>query len=135
MKNQPLFRTIWALAVALLLFAPGCGDDKTLCELIDGEWEVTSFRIDGNELIGNDIDEASFEFEANGCEGTYSTRTVSGSDEETDEGDYTIDEEDSIIEFDGDDNVYELKIEGDNLEMRFEDDDLGVEGILKAKRK
>src|SRR5687768_16691836 len=118
------FRTFFVLlAVAAISFS-SCDDDTVSLPTKDklvGTWDITSYKLDGDEYIGFIFDSASLQFEAyTGEEGQF-IQEVTFPDEEstTISGAYTFDEEDDKVamEYDGDLIFARITITGDdNLE-------------------
>lgn len=134
-----------ALAL-LLLILPGftsCDkddDDKNNSDLrvaIVGDWEVTSFTIDGVEVIGTVILASKMEFEAySGSNGDFEWSINYGDgSSETQFGDYEVDEEDKEVELqssDGEIFKLEAEVDGDDLELSGNLD--GERIVIKADR-
>jgi hypothetical protein len=134
-----------ALAL-LLLVLPGftsCDKDddndnnSNLRVAIVGDWEVTSFTIDGVEVIGTIILASKMEFEGySGANGDFewSINYGDGSSEKQ-SGDYTVDEEDKEVELqsaDGETLKMEADVKGDKLELSGNLD--GERVVIKADR-
>ena len=131
-------------AIALLLLASGftsCKKDKddenNLREAVVGDWEVTSFTIDGVEVMGTVILASKMEFEAySGSNGDFEWSINYGDgSSETQSGDYEVDQEDQEIELqsgDGETIKLEADIDGDELELSGNLD--GERIVIKADR-
>jgi hypothetical protein len=135
-------------AIALfLLILPGltsCKKDdndkngnSNLREAIVGEWEITSFTLDGVEVMGTIILASKMEFEAySGSNGDFEWRINYGDgSSETQSGDYEVDEEDKEVELqsnDGETFKLDLDIDGDELELSGNLD--GERIVIKADR-
>jgi hypothetical protein len=120
--------TAIALFLLVLPSLVGCkkDDDKdsnsNLRQAIVGEWEVTSFTIDGVEVIGSIVLASKMEFEAySGSNGDFEWSINYGDgSSETQLGDYEVDEEDKEIELrsqDGEVFKLDVDIDGDKLEL------------------
>lgn len=134
-----------ALAL-LLLVLPGftsCDkdDDKennsNLRVAIVGEWEITSFTIDGVEVMGTIILASKMEFETySGSNGDFEWGINYGDgSSETQFGDYEVDEEDKEVELQSNDGeIFKLEadVDGDELELSGILD--GERVIIKADR-
>lgn len=127
-----------ALAL-LLLVLPGftsCDkdDDKennsNLRVAIVGEWEITSFTIDGVEVMGTIILASKMEFETySGSNGDFEWGINYGDgSSETQFGDYEVDEEDKEVELQSNDG------ENFKLDIDIDGDDLELSGILDGER-
>lgn len=129
----------------LLLVASGftsCKKDKdddkdNLRGAVVGEWEVTSFTIDGVEVMGTIILASKMEFEAySGSNGDFEWSINYGDgSSETQSGDYEVDEEDQEIELqsgDGETIKLEAEVDGDELELSGNLD--GERVVIKADR-
>ena len=128
MKNTISRSTLQALGL-ILLFLPGlvsCKKDKNdepaLRDQIVGEWEITSFTVDGLELMDFALNSSVLEFgTADGSKGDYqwSFNYIDGTSTNTD-GDYEVDEDSEEVIFDGktqSEMRYDLDLDGDELEM------------------
>ncbi|MDX1913786.1 MAG: lipocalin family protein [Saprospiraceae bacterium] len=126
-------------ALSLLLFVipaiTSCDKCKekiepTVKERLVGEWEITSFTIDGVEAKGSVILSSNMEFEAyTGSNGDFEWFIIyTDGSSETQTGDYEVDEEDREIELESND--------GDRLKLEYEldGDDLELSGILDGER-
>lgn len=133
-----------AAIALLLLLASGfssCKKDKddenNLREAVVGDWEVTSFTIDGVEVMGTVILASKMEFEAySGSNGDFEWSINYGDgSSETQSGDYEVDQEDQEIELQsGDGEIIKLEadIDGDELELSGNLD--GERIVIKADR-
>jgi hypothetical protein len=136
-----------AIALFLLVFSSFASckkddDDKNnnssnLRQAIVGEWEVTSFTIDGVEVIGTVILASKMEFEAySGSNGDFEWSLNYGDgSSETQFGGYEVDQEDKEVELkSADGEVLKLKvdIESDDLELSGNLD--GERAVIKADR-
>ncbi len=133
-----------AAIALLLLLASGftsCKKDKddenNLREAVVGDWEVTSFTIDGVEVMGTVILASKMEFEAySGSNGDFEWSINYGDgSSETQSGDYEVDQEDQEIELqsgDGETIKLEADIDGDELELSGNLD--GERIVIKADR-
>lgn len=105
-------------------------DNSNLRAGIVGDWEVTSFTIDGVEVMGTVILASKMEFEGySGSNGDFEWSINYGDgSSENQSGDYEVDEEDQEIELqsnDGDVLKLEAEVDGDDLELS---------GILDGER-
>lgn len=126
-----------ALALLLLVLAgfTSCkkDDDKdndNLRATIVGEWEVTSFTLDGVEVMGTIVLASKMEFEAySGSNGDFEWSINYGDgSSELQVGDYEVDEEDKEVELQSNDGEI-FKLEAD-----IDGDDLELSGILDGER-
>lgn len=128
MKNAVSKSTLLVFSI-LLLTLPGlqsCKKDKNdgpaLHEQLAGEWEITSFTVDGLEMMDLVLNSSTLEFEeTEGSNGDYawSFQYTDGSSTNT-TGGYEVDEDAKELIFDGDtesEMKYELDINGDELEL------------------
>lgn len=103
---------------------------SSLGEAIAGEWELSSFTIDGVEIMGAVISASKMEFEA--CIGPYSdfkwNLSYNDGSGETQAGNYEEDYEDKKIELISSDGTV-LKLDFD-----FNGDGLNLSGILDGER-
>lgn len=130
----------------LLLVLPGftsCDkdDDKdntpNLRVAIVGDWEITSFTLDGVEVIGTVISASKMEFEAySGSNGDFEWNITYGDgSSDNQSGDYEVDEEDKEVEFqsaDGEILKLQVDVDGDRLELSGNLD--GDRVVIKADR-
>lgn len=126
-----------ALALLLLVLSgfTSCkkDDDKdndNLRAAIVGEWEVTSFTLDGVEVMGTVVLASKMEFEAySGSNGDFEWSINYGDgSSELQSGDYEVDEEDKEVELQSNDGeIFKLEadVDGDELELS---------GILDGER-
>lgn len=134
-------------AFALLLFVlPGLtsckkdddkNDNSNLRAAIVGDWEVTSFTIDGVEVMGTVILSSKMEFETySGSNGDFEWSIHYGDgSSENQSGDYEVDQEDKEVELqsnDGEILKLDVDIDGDELELSGNLD--GERVVIKADR-
>lgn len=128
--------TAIALLMLLALGFTSCKKDKDdngnsdLRAAIVGEWEITSFTIDGVEVMGSVILASKMEFEAytssNG-DFEWSINYGDGSSE-TQIGDYEVDQEDKEVELQSNNGeIFKLDVDIDS-------DDLELSGNLDGER-
>ncbi len=143
---KTVFSKINLTALALfLLVAPGftsCDkdDDNKETDLrvaIVGDWEVTSFTIDGVEVVGTVVLASKMEFEAyTGSNGDFEWLINYGDgSSENQSGDYEVDQEDKEVELqssDGEILKLDVDIDGDDLELSGNLD--GERVVIKAER-
>ena len=143
---KTVFSKINLTALALfLLVAPGftsCDkdDDNKETDLrvaIVGDWEVTSFTIDGVEVVGTIVLASKMEFEAyTGSNGDFEWLINYGDgSSENQSGDYEVDQEDKEVELqssDGEILKLDVDIDGDDLELSGNLD--GERVVIKAER-
>jgi len=123
-----------ALLLMVALSLSSCVKDK-LANSLEGEWDVTSFVSDGEELIDPDfITSMTMEYEDYDSEKqegdcSWTIKYYDGSSFSLD-GTYEVDQEDAelTITFDGDSETFDLEIDGDELEIS------NADGKLKAER-
>ena len=143
---KTVFSKINLTALALFqLVAPGftsCDkdDDNKETDLrvaIVGDWEVTSFTIDGVEVVGTVVLASKMEFEAyTGSNGDFEWLINYGDgSSENQSGDYEVDQEDKEVELqssDGEILKLDVDIDGDDLELSGNLD--GERVVIKAER-
>ena len=103
------FRSLFILMAVAAISFTACNEDETvspLKEKLVGTWDVTSYKLSGDEYIGFIFESATLQFDAyTGEEGQF-IQVVTFPDEESTAitGDYTFDEEDDKVamEYDGD---------------------------------
>ena len=130
----------------LLLVLPGLAsckkdddknDNSNLRGAIVGEWDVTSFTIDGVEVMGTVILASKIEFETfSGSNGDFEWSINYGDgSSENQSGDYEVDQEDKEVELqsnDGEILKLDVDIDGDELELSGNLD--GERVVIKADR-
>ena len=133
-----------ALALSLLIlsgFTSCKKDDKDnnsdLRAAIIGDWEVTSFTLDGVEVMGTVVLASKMEFEAySGSNGDFEWSINYGDgSSELQSGDYEVDQEDKEVELqsnDGEILKLDVDIDGDELELSGNLD--GERVVIKADR-
>lgn len=128
MKNAISKSTLLAFGLLLLLL-PGlqsCKKDKhdepALREQLAGEWEITSFSVDGLEMMDALLASSTLEFEKYKADkGEYQWLFVytDGSSTNT-YGEYEVDEDSEELTFDSSTSfevTYDIDIDGDELEL------------------
>lgn len=144
MKNAFSILSTKTLALLLLVLpamtsCDKCKDDdkpSAKAQLV-GEWEIKSFTIDGVEVKGSIVTSSKMEFEAytgNNGDFEWTIQYADGSNE-TQSGDYEVDEEDQEIELEnaeGERQKFDYDLEGDDLELSGISD--GDRVVLKAER-
>ena len=104
------FRYLFILMAVVALSFTACNEDETvsppLKDKLVGTWDVTSYKLSGDEYMGFIFESASLQFDAyTGEEGQF-IQEVTFPDEESTaiSGDYTFLEEDDkvVMEYDGD---------------------------------
>ena len=123
LKNLKLFTTGLTL-LALVLFSTSCKKARTI-NLLEGDWEASSFTVDGEELINVEYSSLKIEFEEYGkTEGDFnltfvdvngSTIPFSGEYELNDdvsELDLTFNTTNEKVTFDFEVDKDDLKLEG-----------------------
>lgn len=134
-----------ALALSLLILSgfTSCkkDDDKDnnsdLRTAIVGDWEITSFTLDGVEVMGTVVLASKMEFETySGSNGDFEWSINYGDgSSELQSGDYEVDEEDKEVELqsnDGEILKLDVDIDGDELELSGNLD--GERVVIKADR-
>ena len=143
---QNVFSKLSTKTLALLLLVlpamtscDKCKDDDKPSDKAQfvGEWEIKSFTIDGVEVKGSVITSSKMEFEAyTGNNGDFEwTIQFADGTNETQSGDYEVDEADQEIEFEneeGERQKFDYDLEGDELELSGLSD--GERVVLKAER-
>lgn len=115
-------------------------DDTPKSELraaIVGEWEVTSFTLDGVEFMNTIIIASKMEFETySGSNGDFEwSINYSDGSSETQIGDYEVDEEDQEVELQSNDGeIFKLKAEVDGGELELSGNLDGQRVVIKADR-
>jgi len=119
MKKLTLITLLFAFSFSM----SGCLKDP-LANSLEGEWEVTSWRSGGLELI-DPLYVASFtmdfgDYDSADQEGDvdWTVRFSDGSSTSL-SGTYEVDQEDSelTVTFDGDSETFEIDLDGDDLEL------------------
>lgn len=133
-----------SLSFLLLVFATltftSCDKDdvKTpLTESIEGVWDVTSYKLEGDEYIGLIFEEAVLGFEATvDNEGVF-TQEVTFTDDETVfiTGPYVVDEEENDVYMEYDGEVIVAHIEINDGKMVWDGTQDGFPLVLKATRR
>lgn len=132
--------TLMLVALTSLTFISCDKEDAQppLKETLVGTWDITSYRLDGDEWIGFIVDEAHLRFDAyTGEEGTF-LESVTFPEEEpvTQEGAYSTDDDaDQVaMEYDGQIIVAEIRFDGpDRLEWNGEESNYPL--VIKAVRR
>jgi hypothetical protein len=120
-KNRIYTMLMFALVIISL---PACENDDvttpfTLKEELIGTWDITSYKLNGEEYIPSLVKSATIQFNPfTGLQGQF-TQEVTFSDEEslTLTGDYEVDEEEKEVrmEYEGDVITAEIEITGGNM--------------------
>lgn len=136
MKN--IFKTLtFALLLASAALFTSCNPELVLAKNLEGTWDVTSFTIDGEEIINAGLVSAEFEFdEYDGSEGDFKL-TLVGSTGATSigRGDYELNADGDEIDLnydDGSTEAYDVEVDGDKV--TFEGNIGGFLYIIKADR-
>lgn len=115
-------------------------DNNSAAELkenIVGIWDVTSFKLNGFELMGTVVDSASIEYKMfTGAKGDFAqeVKYLDEDPRETTEGKYEILSGDSVkMSADGDTYNVKITISGNQLQLEGEQD--GEPLVLKAKKR
>lgn len=134
-------------ALALLLLASSaftsCKKDKdtddepTIHEAIVGDWDVSSFTIDGVEIKGTIVQSSTLELDPyTGDNGDFEwTIVYTDGSSEVATGDYEVDAVDQEIKLESDEGdvlKFDFDLDGDDLELSGNLD--GERYVLKAER-
>jgi len=111
---------------------PEKSQDERLNDRLDGDWDVESLRVDGDEAIGDYVQKMTIEFEAKTSTGGKSTWELFDNDGAltTIEGSYTVQNDGEEISFEGDE--LEINVSGDNMDL--EGNVGGSYWIIKAEK-
>lgn len=120
---HPAFRTPLLCLTALATLALASCDDDDLDpreeanNRLEGDWDVTSWTLDGSEAIGFTVTSFEMEYDKEDAFDGEAEWTILAADGRTTRvsGDYEIEDEGRGIEVDGDD--FDLEIDGDRLEI------------------
>lgn len=86
--------------LSLSLALTSCDPVNALARNLAGEWQITSYLIDGNEQVGNTYQSIQYDF--SGYNGTQGTFTFTSIDQKGDrlvrEGNYQLNEEGTQID-------------------------------------
>ena len=136
MKKTTILMTFCLTAAMLFSSCEIFKKDDLLREDIVGEWDITSFTIDGVEAKGSVIKNSKMEFEKySGTSGDFEwTITYADGTLDFQDGEYEIDEDEKEIELinDGQKIKLEMELIEDRLELEGTID--GERYILKARR-
>lgn len=116
-------RLLFLLLLSSTFFVTSCGDDddldpnEALNNRLEGEWDVTSWTIDGVETIPALINSFTMEFDKEDPNGGETDWTIIDRDGDTQRfrGDYEIENAGTEIDIDGDE--LDIEIDGDELEL------------------
>ena len=114
-----ILRNLPIVALILLSFTQtSCNPQNTLARRLVGQWQVTSYLLDGKEEIGNTIQNMEFEFQAyyNG-QGNFSFRSIGMNDSLTLEK-----------------GIYKLNEDGDQVELWTEGDPVNIFDVWVSRR-
>lgn len=136
MKNSLRF-VLPALMLMSTAFLSSCNPETILAKNLEGDWEVTSYTVDGEEIMNFLVTRFDMEFEEyDGDEGDFNftvlyetgaTESLSGEYELNSEGD-----EIDLTYTDGTIEMWDIELDGDDLEI--ETNINGALLILKADR-
>lgn len=139
MKNSlknwfPLF-----LGLMLVFLMTSC--KEKLYNQLEGDWAVTSYKVDGVEAIGVDLESFTIEFDdydTDGEEGDYSWNfTYSDGTSESYDGTYEVDTENNEVTFNFDapfSGSYDFEVEIDGDELTLQGDINGFAVDIEAER-
>ena len=141
-------KTLFSLKTLTLLFAIATAFTFTACDKDDqvepikdklvGTWDITSYKVGGEEYMGFIVDEASIEFQAyTGTDGQF-VEEVTFPDEETSviTGAYTVDDEESKVYMEYDTDLVIAKITfSDEDHLTWDGTQDGFPLVIKATRK
>lgn len=136
MKNSLRF-VLPALFLMSIAFLSSCNPETVLAKNLEGDWELTSYTVDGEEFMNFLIIRFDLEFEEyDGDEGdfTFTVLYESGVTESL-SGEYELNSEGDEIDLtytDGTIEMWDVELEGDDLEL--EANLNGSLFILKADR-
>ena len=120
-----------------------CNDDdnvkKPIKDDLVGTWDITSYKVDGDEYMGLAIEAGSITFHAyTGAKGVFDQAVTFPDEESTSiSGDYTADDETSKIEmnYEGEIIVAEITITGDGDKLRWDGTKDGYPLVILATRR
>ncbi len=130
-------KLIPAFLLVSMAFLPSCSPEIVLAKSLLGDWEVSSYTVDGEEWMSVFISTFDMEFEEyDGDEGDFDFTIVYSSGEtESFTGEYSLNSDADEIDLsysDGTTEMWDITLEGDELEL-----DANVDGfrvIITADR-
>ncbi len=131
----------FAAALLLSFVLAGCSKEAKIGKKLAGTWDVTSYTIDGVESMGSVFSSVELFFgtyNKKDRKGDYTFTAVDALGQTTvEKGTYSLNDTGEEVTFTadsgGDDSIFMLTLDGDNLEM--ETTTNGYKIILQAKRK
>ncbi|MEL7339581.1 MAG: lipocalin family protein [Bacteroidota bacterium] len=135
--NKPFFILTVMASMLLLLSQTSCSPEIVLAQSLEGDWDVESFTVDGEETIGFLITSFTLEFEEyDGEEGDFEFVLIGENGASTTtKGEYAINSDGTELDLDYDDGSreeWDISLEGDDLELSGNFDGERIE--LKAER-
>lgn len=141
-------KTLFSLKTLSLFFALATAMTFTACDKDDqvepikdklvGTWDITSYKVGGDEYMGLIVDAASIDFQAyTGTEGIF-VEEVTFPDEETSEitGGYVVDDETSKVYMEYETEIVVAKIKfTDNNHLTWDGTQDGYPLVIKATRR
>ncbi|MEL6276067.1 MAG: hypothetical protein AAFU03_13285 [Bacteroidota bacterium] len=128
---------LFLVAALTLLTFSSCNNEDTdpnesINNQLEGDWEVESFTIDGEERMNFTHNSFDMEFSKEGPASGEAQWNIIFTDGSTfnSEFDYEIENEGQEIDFDGDD--FDIEIDGDDLELS--GNVSGARWIIEAER-
>lgn len=121
MKNISKILVIAFLAVTSVLFT-SCNPETILAKNLEGTWDITSFTIDGVELIGAGLNSGEFEFEEyDGSEGDFELTFINSAGQtikSTGEYELNSDGDEIDLNYDtGEREEYDIDLEDDEVTL------------------
>ena len=135
MQKQTLL--VLSCSLVLLVLLSGCNPERIAARSLEGDWDVTSYTVDGQELMGADISRFTMEFEEyDGDEGDFDI-DINFADGRSSifSGDYELNSDGDEIDFDydaGGEETYDLTIDDNDLELNGNID--GFRVVIVAER-
>ena len=135
MKTYTTLLPFLALAGVLTL-GTACEEDldpnEETNDAIQGDWEVDSWVVGGQQLMGNGVERWDMEFAKQGpFDGETEWDIVGGGDATSGEFDYEIENNGTEIEIGA--LEFDIEVDGDNLELVGNNID-GQQWVIEAKR-
>lgn len=128
---------IAALGVVIMMSLTSCNPENVLARALEGDWEVKSYTIDGEELIGFTVTSFDMEFEEyDGDEGDFNFDLVNSNGQTSNfRGEYSLNSDGDELDLTyngGDIEMWDISIDGDDMELEANFD--GVRYVIDAEK-